>query len=88
MYQNGQTHFKNLAAFAARFLKCVWPFWDVMYWRVKFLKNYSEGVHFYHVAELASLCPHSLIINLSKINIFESSYKKPGRVDRDGKLNN
>ena len=24
--QNGQTHFKNLAAFAARFLKCVWPF--------------------------------------------------------------
>ena len=28
--ENGQTHFKNLAAFAARFLKCVWPFWDVM----------------------------------------------------------
>ena len=23
MAQNGQTHFKNLAAFAARFLKCV-----------------------------------------------------------------
>ena len=31
MSQNGQTHFKNLAAFAARFLKCVWPFWDIMY---------------------------------------------------------
>ena len=29
MSQNGQTHFKNFAAFAARFLKCVWPFWDV-----------------------------------------------------------
>ena len=27
--QNGQSHFKNLAANAAR-LKCVWPFWDVM----------------------------------------------------------
>ena len=27
----GQTHFKNLAANAARFLKCVWPFWDLMY---------------------------------------------------------
>ena len=30
MSQNGQTHFKNLSAFAARFLKCVWPFWDIM----------------------------------------------------------
>ena len=27
--QNGQVHFKNLAAFAARFLKCVWPFWEI-----------------------------------------------------------
>ena len=26
--KNGQTHFKNLAAFAARFLKWVWPFWS------------------------------------------------------------
>ena len=26
MSQNGQTNFKILAAFAARFLKCVWPF--------------------------------------------------------------
>ena len=32
MSQNVQTHFKNLAAFAARFLKCVWPFWDIMYY--------------------------------------------------------
>ena len=30
MSQNGQIRFKNLAAFAARFLKCVWPFQDVM----------------------------------------------------------
>ena len=29
MSQNGQTHFKNLAAFAARFLKCAWPLWDI-----------------------------------------------------------
>ena len=29
MSQNGQTRFKNLAAFAAIFLKCVWPFWDI-----------------------------------------------------------
>ena len=35
MSQNGQIHFKNLAAFNARFLKCVWPFWDIMHERVK-----------------------------------------------------
>ena len=35
MPQNGQTHFKNLAANATLFLKCVWPFWDIMHWRVK-----------------------------------------------------
>ena len=28
MSKNGQTHFKNFAAFAARFLKCAWPFYD------------------------------------------------------------
>ena len=28
--QNGQTHFKNLAGNAARFLKFIWPFWDIM----------------------------------------------------------
>ena len=26
MYQNGKKHLKNLEAFAARFLNCVWPF--------------------------------------------------------------
>ena len=26
---NGQTHFKNLAANVARFLKCAWPFYDI-----------------------------------------------------------
>ena len=30
MSQNGQAHFKNLAAFAARFLKCVEPFYDIV----------------------------------------------------------
>ena len=28
-YQNGQTHSKNFAAFAAGLLKCVLPSWDV-----------------------------------------------------------
>ena len=31
MFQNGQKHFKNSAAFAARLLKYVWPFWDIMH---------------------------------------------------------
>ena len=31
MSQNCQAHFKNLAAFAAGFLKRVEPFWDIMY---------------------------------------------------------
>ena len=35
MSQNVQTHLKNVAANAARFLKCVWPFWDIIYSRVK-----------------------------------------------------
>ena len=29
MLQNGQTHFKNLAAFVAKFLKSVWSFYDI-----------------------------------------------------------
>ena len=29
--QNGQAHFKNFAAFGAKFLKCVLPFWEVTY---------------------------------------------------------
>ena len=35
MSQNGQTHFKNLAANAERFLNCAWTFWDIMHWRFK-----------------------------------------------------
>ena len=30
---NGQIHFKNLAAKCCK--RCVWPFWDIMHWRVK-----------------------------------------------------
>ena len=30
MFQNGQTHFKNSAANAAKILKGIWPFWDIM----------------------------------------------------------
>ena len=29
VYFNGQTHLKNIAAFAKRFFKCIWPFYDM-----------------------------------------------------------
>ena len=29
MSQNGQTHVKDLAEFAARFLKCAWTIWGI-----------------------------------------------------------
>ena len=35
MSQNGQPHLKNFAKNNARFLKCVWPFWDAMHQRDK-----------------------------------------------------
>ena len=31
MSQNGQTHFKNLAGIAARFLERGQPIWDIMH---------------------------------------------------------
>ena len=35
MPQNGQTHFKNLAAIATRFFKYISPFWAFIHERVK-----------------------------------------------------
>ena len=37
MSQNGPIHFKNLAANAARFLKCVWPFYNIAKYRVNIM---------------------------------------------------
>ena len=39
MSANGQIHFKNLGANAARFLKWVWPFYDIAKKRVKVNKS-------------------------------------------------
>ena len=41
---NGWTHFKNPGANAARFLKCVWPYWDIMHWRVKTQRYFLENL--------------------------------------------
>ena len=35
MPQNGQTYFNNLAKNIASFLKCVWPYWEIMHQSVK-----------------------------------------------------
>ena len=45
MSSNGETHFKNLAANAARFLKCVWPFYDIAKEMLEGnkKKNFSNG---------------------------------------------
>ena len=51
MFQNGQTNFKNLAATAAGFLKCVWPFWDIMHWRVKGL-NLNKATTYRHYGKV------------------------------------
>ena len=36
-----KTHFKNLPAFAARFLKCIWPFWVIMHKGLSILQTLS-----------------------------------------------
>ena len=46
MSQNGQTHLKNLAAFAATFLKCVWPFQDIIHESVKISYETDKDVTF------------------------------------------
>ena len=69
MSQNGQTHFKTLAANAARFLKCVWPFWDIMHERVKFYA-------FLFIRLISKACRFerkSFVINLD--DFIEWSYK-------------
>ena len=69
MSQNGQTHFKYLPACAARFLKCAWPFWDIMHERderqkqkskinqfIKFLRYLRER-SIYHFSLLLTCLP-------------------------------
>ena len=49
MSQNGQTHFKNLqdaAKNAARFLKCVWPFSDIMHNSRNLQNRFHDNSHF------------------------------------------
>ena len=49
MSQNGQTYFKNPAALAARFLKCVGLFWDVYIKGLSFLEKSKWRIDVYFV---------------------------------------
>ena len=69
MSQNGQTQFKNLAAFAARFLKCAWPFYDIVKQSVDeiiykaggvYVKNWAKHVGEYDGCKYS--CNHSSIL--------------------------
>ena len=62
-------------AFAARFLKCVWPFWDIMHERVKlFLANFFNDFLSYTYNAL-SRCQwrHSNVLH--SYNLVESERK-------------
>ena len=64
MSQNGQTHFKNLAAFVVRFLKCVCDHFGTLC--MKGLKNFlKEKKGFYHSLGYL-LIAHSVAITLKE----------------------
>ena len=65
--QNGPIHFKNLAANATRFLKCVWPFWHRS---GVFIVNFERASHLVLVFLLLTLnmqLPAGKL-NASKVN--------------------
>ena len=58
MSQNGQTHFKNLAEYDARFLKCVWPFWDIMYEMINVTIQLAIHFYYYSLYTIGTLFNH------------------------------
>ena len=70
MSQNGQTHFKNLAAFAVRFLKCMWPFLDIIHFRV----NHYTLYPFCHSNLYFSL-PNMVKLHGAPLQPFVAMYK-------------
>ena len=72
MSQNDQTHFKNLAAFAARFSKCVGPFYIAKGLRF-FLGNpfSSRGISDFRISFQSFInenCPNSRARNFDMIS--------------------
>ena len=55
MSQNGQTHFKNLASFAARFLKCAYHFGTLWIKGLKLLLIDSKLKRFFQLEALLSI---------------------------------
>ena len=64
-----QIHFKNLAANAARFLECIWSFWDVMHEMINakiFLFSYSLKVDDCRITSAGSSWTRSSYIFISR----------------------
>ena len=72
--QNGQTHFKNLAPFTARFLKCVWPFWDIRLKLIVFLQSCKRLMGFTLSFEVKA--KNKLAVNYPKCNGYFKAFKQ------------
>ena len=85
MYQNGQTHFKNIGENAARFLKNVWPFWDqILNTRLHFCTVFSRRIFLkvcFSICFIGSYCvglnhmeettKYELQVSANHANVFE-----------------
>ena len=71
MSQNSQTNIENLVAFAGRFLKCIWSFWDIMYEKAKnYLWNTKKNCCSQHFEKLLlyAICCQWWVICLPLVN--------------------
>ena len=76
MLQNGQTQFKNLTAFGARFSKCAWPFWTRMHQRFKerlIIFGYILG-RFEKLTASLLIIGNKFSNNLLDVNLSQSSH--------------
>ena len=65
MSQNGQT------AFAVRFLKCVWPFWDIMHWRVECQAQQLNKINWLRAVNNFRKVPSYILDGVMRLHVFE-----------------
>ena len=79
MSQNSQTHFKNLAVFAARFLKYAWLFWGNINERLSFeweMKQYVLN-KFYDVGLVVFIADLQYTENFTRVLLFVMVVRLP-----------
>ena len=59
MSQSGHI-LKNLAAYVARFLKCVWLFWEILHETVKsgsisVIMSHMQSIHVHYISSITKL---------------------------------